>query len=320
MDFDDQLYMPVITGARFWQNDFMFVDEAQDLNHIQRVMVRRALKPRGRLIAVGDPNQAIYGFRAAAHDSMSIIAREFGCVELPLTISYRCPKAVVAEARQWVSHITAADSAQDGSVSSWGKYDASQFLPTDSIVCRNTRPLIEMAFNLLRDGVACKVKGRDIGAGLVAMIKRFKTNDLNEFQDKLARYVMNKTAKWLADGKDELAQRLQDQADTITIFMDELDADTATVADLIAKIESLFTDNGPQILVLSTIHKAKGAEFDRVFVLDPDLMPSKYARTPEAKQQERNLQYVAVTRSKRDLIYIGSKEFKPGKPSKRCRG
>lgn len=312
IDFDDQLYMPVIVGTRFWQNDVIFVDEAQDLNKIQRTMLRRALKTNGRLIAVGDPNQAIYGFRGADHTSIDMIKQEFGAKELPLTISYRCPKAVVQEARQWVSHIQPSPTAATGSVSHLQKYDAKVFTPTDIIVCRNTKPLIAMAFELLRDGVPCKVRGRDIGAGLVSLIKKFKTPSLGAFLEAFDRHVAKKTADYIAKGKDDLAGRLQDQYDTIAIFADSLDPD-AMVVDLIARIESMFTDNGPSILALSTIHKAKGLEFPRVYILDPDLMPSKYARTPGAKQQERNLQYVAVTRAQADVIYINTKGYKSGK-------
>lgn len=315
IDFDDQLYMPVIAQASFWQNDFIFVDEAQDLNVIQRIMLKRALKSNGRLVAVGDPRQAIYAFRGADSSSIDQIKKYFNARELPLTISYRCPKAVVAEAQQWVSHIQSHETAKEGSVNHLDKYDASTFNPTDVIVCRNTFPLIEQAFALLRDGVPCKVRGRDIGAGLVALVKKFKTNDLDKFQTKLDEYVNGKVSKWIQDGKEELAVRLQDQFDTLQVFMESLEPG-ATVNDLTAKIESMFSDNGPAILTLSTIHKAKGLEFQRVFVLDAWLMPSKYARTPEAKMQEANLQYVAVTRAQLDLFYITSKTFKPGKNQK----
>lgn len=312
IDFDDQLYMPVIAGTRFWQNDLVFVDEAQDLNRIQRVMIRRALKGNGRLIAVGDPNQAIYGFRGADTSSIDNIKQEFDARELPLTISYRCPRAVVAEAHNWVSHIQSHESAAEGSVRTMDKFTADYFRSTDIVVCRNTRPLIELAFNILREGVPCKVRGRDIGAGLVALVKKFKTNDMETFQAKFDAYVTKKVNAWMVEQKEDLAGRLQDQYDTIQVFCESLDAD-ATVDDLVRKIESMFSDNGPQILTLSTIHKAKGLEFPRVFVLDAHLMPSKYAKTKEQKQQESNLQYVAVTRAQADLLYINSDRFRPGK-------
>lgn len=126
IDFDDMLYLAVIRNARFDKQDWVFVDEAQDTNDIQLEILERLMKPpqirrvglehtwpeeqtvqiigrsSSRLIAVGDPHQAIYGFRGANADSMDRIAARFQCETLPLSVSYRCPKAVVAEAQKYL--------------------------------------------------------------------------------------------------------------------------------------------------------------------------------------------------------------------------
>lgn len=62
IDFNDMLYLPIIYNAPFFQNDFLFIDEAQDTSDIRREMAKRAVKETGRIIAVGDSHQAIYGF------------------------------------------------------------------------------------------------------------------------------------------------------------------------------------------------------------------------------------------------------------------
>ena len=67
------------------------------------------------------------------------------------------------------------------------------------------------------------------------------------------------------------------------------------------------------MVTLSTIHKAKGMEWSRVYFLDSWRLPSKFARiaaedgNPEALRQENNLSYVAITRAKHELIYIDMK-------------
>lgn len=81
VDFDDMLYIAVRDGLTLPKFDFVFVDEAQDTNAIQRAIIRKIMKPAGRLIAVGDPAQAIYGFRGADSNSLQLIADEFCCVE-----------------------------------------------------------------------------------------------------------------------------------------------------------------------------------------------------------------------------------------------
>ena len=44
----------------------------------------------------------------------------------------------------------------------------------DAILCRNTKPLVKIAFNLIKRGIPCHVEGRDIGAGLIKLVDRFE--------------------------------------------------------------------------------------------------------------------------------------------------
>ena len=103
IDFDDMLYMPVMYNIAFDHYNYVFVDEAQDTNDIQLEILSRLCAPRCRFVAVGDPHQAIYGFRGANADSMSRISQRFGCKTYPLSVSYRCPKAVVREAQRYLT-------------------------------------------------------------------------------------------------------------------------------------------------------------------------------------------------------------------------
>ena len=59
---------------------------------------------------------------------------------------------------------------------------------------------------------------------------------------------------------------------------------------------------------LATVHKAKGLEAPRVFILEPNLMPSPWAKKAWQIEQEGNLQYVAVTRALETLIYLPLEE------------
>lgn len=118
IDFDDMLHLAVKFNAFFEPREWIFVDEAQDLNGIQHEIVFRLCNFKTdsevvvntqyqkisstRVCAVGDPCQAIYGFRGAHSDSMSILAKRFSMRTYPLTVSYRCPKAVVREAQRFL--------------------------------------------------------------------------------------------------------------------------------------------------------------------------------------------------------------------------
>lgn len=100
VDFDDMVYIPLYLNIPFDKCDVIFVDEAQDLNPVQHEVIKRLMKPSSRLIAVGDHNQAIYAFRGADADSLSALEKEFNMKTLPLSVSYRCSRAVVAHAQQ----------------------------------------------------------------------------------------------------------------------------------------------------------------------------------------------------------------------------
>lgn len=100
IDFDDMIYLALLRNVSFDKCNFVMLDEAQDTNGVQRALVHRMLASDGRLIAVGDPFQSIYGFRGADIDAMDVLQREFSCVTLPLSVSYRCSQAVVKEAQR----------------------------------------------------------------------------------------------------------------------------------------------------------------------------------------------------------------------------
>src|ERR1700761_4986003 len=99
IDYDSQLWLPVIHRATFSQYDWLLVDECQDLNRVQVEITTHLMKPDGRAIFVGDSFQSIFGFRGALCGSMQFIKGYFDAYEMPLSICYRCPKSVAN--RQW---------------------------------------------------------------------------------------------------------------------------------------------------------------------------------------------------------------------------
>lgn len=308
VDYDDMIYLPLLWNLRMWQNDWVLVDEAQDTNPARRALARRMLKPGGRAVFVGDPAQAIYGFTGADADAIAQIKRDFNCASLPLTVTYRCPKSVVAMAQQWVSHIQAADSAPNGITRSVNAETfATVEVPTlqahDAILCRNTRPLVALAFSLIRRGIACHVEGRDIGAGLLNLLGRWKVTSINGLRKNLEAYREREMARAMAKGNEYGAEAINDRVETLFILMEGCD----TVECVRSKVSRLFADT-PEgrpapTLTLSTIHKAKGREWDRVYLLGFNhYCPSPYARQDWQQEQERNLMYVAVTRAKHELV------------------
>jgi superfamily I DNA/RNA helicase len=308
LDYDDQLYLPVLWRLRLWQNDWVFIDEAQDTNPIRRALAKMALRPGGRLVAVGDPAQAIYGFTGASHDALDLIKSEFNAVEMPLTVSYRCPQVAEDLVRELVPHFSVHPSAPKGEAVDLELKDAMARLTNkDAILCRNTAPLVELAFALIASGRGCAILGKDIGTGLIALIRKQKANGINALLTKLDRYLERETTRFLAAGEEGKAEALNDRVSCIKTVIQHLPETGRTIPGLISRLESMFSDRDG-VLLLCTVHKAKGREWPNVAVLRPDLMPSKWARQAWQYGQEKNLMYVARTRFQNTFITINGGE------------
>ena len=303
IDFDDMLYLPVLHGMSLPKFDVVFVDEAQDTNAIQRALLRKLLKPNSRVVAVGDPAQAIYGFRGADSDSLNRIATEFNCEVFPLSVSYRCATSIVEYARQWVQHIQPSETAPAGLVTHLDKWDATIFTPKDLVVCRTTKPLVALAFSMLRDRIPVTILGREIGEGLVKLIKSFKTNDLSSLENKLHDWSDREMEKAIAAQQESKADAIDDKTHCILNMIAQVQNEEGDVNSLIAIIEELFQAR-EHVTTLCTIHKAKGLEADKVYWLNSSECPSKWAKSSWAKKQEANLCYVATTRAKTELVLI----------------
>jgi DNA helicase II / ATP-dependent DNA helicase PcrA len=311
IDFDDMLYLPLLWKLRLWQNDVVFVDEAQDTNPVRRAIARLALKRDGRLFAVGDPRQSIYGFTGASTDAMELITREFKTRELPLTVSYRCARSVVERARGWVDYIEPAETAPEGEVRDGVPLaEALGILrDEDAILCRQTAPLVDLAYQLIAKGRGCKILGKDVAEGLLSLIAAQKARGIERLIKKIEAWRDREVARWTAKGEDGKADAVADRAQCILTVIAALPETERTISALERSIRRTFRldENGDapakDLLTLATIHKSKGLEWDTVAILRPDLMPGR-ARVDWQEQQEINLMYVAATRAKLTLLYL----------------
>lgn len=202
--------------------------------------------------------------------------------------------------------------APEGSVLSLASYRASDFRPGQAVLCRLVAPLVSHAYGLLMRDVPCLILGRDIGKALCDIVKKQRAVGLDHLIERLGQWAERETALALQDRNDSLAERISDQHSCLLLFIDSLDEDSRTVNDLLAKIELMFTDDSTKAqgrVTLASVHKAKGLEFNTVYLLDKHLIPSKFARQPWQLVQERNLLYVAITRAMSTLVYINSNSW-----------
>lgn len=316
IDFDDQLYMPLYEGLYIQQYDWVLVDEAQDTNPIRLAFAKAMLAVGGRFLAVGDPKQAIYGFTGADSQSLETIREEFGTVQLDLTVSFRCPKAVVREAQQFASHIQSAENAIEGEVINSTIEDmmltvsnaTNKELEASAILCRKNAPIVGLAFSLLRSRIPCHVEGRDIGASIKTLPAKWPTiKKLIQILPLVEAYRQREVQKFMAKGQEMRADAMHDRCDTFKALADGLLRDNldATVDELFRQVDQMFRNDDKTGLTLASVHRSKGREWETVYILGRfQFMPSPFARQEWQLDQEENLQYVAITRSKRTLIDV----------------
>jgi superfamily I DNA/RNA helicase len=298
MDFTDMLYYAAnyIDMKDFKQYNVVMLDECQDISPLQFEVVKRCKTPRGRLIAVGDEKQSIYSFMGSNLDSLHAIKNSPNTIELPLSMTYRCAVNIVDEARKvFPDGIEAAPGAVLGSVDCGSFRDAKD---GDFILCRNNAPLMETFIELLKLGKRCAIMGKDYGDELVYLIDSIKDiwgleAKLEELSESLAKKGVKMPTKVPAYA--QLEEKVH-----VLLTLYEYFGDLEVVRN---RIYDIFTDTQSKGVTLSTIHKSKGLEADNVYFLQPDLLPSKYAVTELALYAEKCLKFVAITRSRKNLIY-----------------
>lgn len=310
IDFDDMIFAPLYHGCSIDKFDWVLVDEAQDTNATRRELALRMLKDGGRLVAVGDRHQAIYGFTGADSKALDLIGDATSAARMPLTTTFRCPKSVVTYAQQWVNHIQAADTAPEGVVRNLDTLDQlyTEAQIGDAILCRFNAPLVEHVYKFIAKGTPAMIEGREIGKGLVTLARRWKVKSLHAMLERLESYAEREIKKF--EAKEQLAKvsAVEDKVNCLKVIIDRVlqkDPTTNRPVDLVvAEIESIFADvqDTSKVVLLSSIHKSKGREWSKVIWMQTG--PNKRARLPWMLEQEANLCYVAATRSMNELVLV----------------
>lgn len=298
-DYNDQIYMPYIHNMNLQKFRVVVVDEAQDLNPLQIKFLERIGE---RIIAVGDRYQAIYGFRGADPWAMDLIKETYGATRLDLSVCYRCAKNIVREAQKTVPHIEFAPWAEEGIVDQIPR-SKMQANEEDFILCRTTAPLVQSCLRYLRDGIKAVVLGRDIADDLAIFIQNVSSRFslIENFKHDLDAFHQAKTTRLTELNRTYELQAHNDRVEAVNALLE--DVRLKTVDDLLKKIDSIFSDERGGI-THSTIHKSKGLEADRVFVLHPELSPHPAAKLEWQILQENNLKYVRDTRARKELYFV----------------
>eukprot|EP00029_Vermamoeba_vermiformis_P013286 TRINITY_DN819_c0_g1_i2.p1 TRINITY_DN819_c0_g1~~TRINITY_DN819_c0_g1_i2.p1 ORF type:complete len:485 (-),score=-8.04 TRINITY_DN819_c0_g1_i2:162-1616(-) len=319
IDFDDMIWLPNALDLRPNRNfDWIFVDEAQDLNQAQISLILRLLKdkPSSRLIAVGDRMQAIYRFRGATHGSMKKLEEQLltPVTILPLYETVRLPQSHLRLAQQYIPQM----KSLKGNEGSWKITNVDCLLhdvaPRDLILCRRNAPMVSLCFDLLEKKKKAHILGEtNLKEDLLTVLQKF---GLHKSCSEFLVYL----DKWCQEESKRIKQR---KLWSRQAFVDEyyeclrvLANKRALVREVYDCIQMIFDDEpntsrANDYIVCSSVHRAKGMESERVWILETEWfyftsdMNADLYEDKAVLEEEHNLLYVAITRSTDKLFFLG---------------
>jgi DNA helicase-2/ATP-dependent DNA helicase PcrA len=304
------------------------VDEYQDVNLLQQTLLDLWLGPRDDLCVVGDDYQSIYGFTGASAHWLLALPRRFPHAHVVrLEQNYRSTPQVLELANRLVPKLGGSEkhlrpTLPDG--------PAPEVVPNGGVVDRIKElhregvPLEEQAVLLRTNARAADFEeefheagipfqgasllDRDAARRLVKVLRGSDTTDV-----AAAVRAEAEAQGLLADPPDKLGEREQTrQADLARLVRLAEQFGEGTVAEFVDSLRERFGASAGSGVHLLTLHKAKGLEWEAVYLprLEEGELPSRRARGMEINE-ERRLLYVGLTRAKRHLLVTWS-----GKPSR----
>lgn len=321
IDFTDQIYLPFIMNLTAQKKyGFVFVDECQDLSKAQVKVVEKYLREDGRLLAVGDPYQAIYGFAGADCNSFNRVTDAFNCVVLGLTDCFRCPQDVIRLAQSLRSDIKGFKDNPGKIYKIPNREVLINIKEGDLVICRTRLPLRALALKLINKDFKVKIHPDELQEFMGDYKKNFTPQELrkvlnDDIIEQFFEHAKERNKKRITrenQNADAIIRKIliKKEVDTMDTTLDFLkkkyyDWHLNTLENILKRLKLMLSNPSDEAIRISTIHRAKGLENNRVFILEYDKLPPPRELEWE-NIQERNLHYVAVTRPKEELYLCDS--------------
>ncbi|MCQ2343963.1 MAG: RecQ family ATP-dependent DNA helicase [Paludibacteraceae bacterium] len=314
----------------------LVIDEAQDMSEGEYNLVRALMgaNEEMRVIAVGDDDQNIFEFRGSNSYYMSRLTKEEGSRFIEMTENYRSSRNVVAFANGFVGKIKnrlkntpiVSMSKNDGWVSVTHHHSDSLFTPLIEEMMRNRSEGSACVLTQTNEEAAIVVallRKRGINGKLIQSMDGFRFMNLAEMRYFMRQLSLRVKTPFINDEAwneaKEATLRCYEGSECLGYverclqLFDETHVSKyqSDFAEYVfeSSIED-FTDYGSSDVVVSTIHKAKGREFDDVYMLVDD-------RFKNGDLQNRRY-YVGMTRAKNRLfIHTSGSSFDGIKADKR---
>jgi ATP-dependent DNA helicase UvrD/PcrA len=307
------------------------VDEYQDVNLLQETLLRTWLGERDQLCVVGDDYQSIYGFTGATPRYLLEMPQRFvGTKVIRLEDNYRSTPQVLQIANRLTPRLGGAEkllraTRPDGPQSKLRAFSTpageinfliarirdlhAQGLPYEEMAILYRLNFRSEDYEEALAAAAIPYQVRD-GAFLTRQTARQMLTSLRKKASTSVVQEVEKLARgagYVEDPSESLGERETTRQNDLARFIglaEEFDDGARTCAQFVADIEGRFGTDGGRGVNLLTYHRAKGLEFEAVFlpqVQDGEL-PFRRSKSDEAIAEERRLFYVGITRAKTHLV------------------
>lgn len=329
--FIDQVWMPFFMDLQPRESlkaRAVVVDEYQDLSPAQLGIINRYMHPDTPLVMVGDRRQAIFGFNGAGGRAFDLMAHHFPGERIALNDSYRCPESHLAIARHYHPYVRrAAAAGHDPLGSGVWHIDTNEMLdllePGDVVLGRSNAALVAAGLRYaLKSGFDSKT-GKPNGCRIV--VKGLRGALLRTISDVSSVWRKKKGAKRI-NFRTEFRKALQLYGDNLPKGANPDDLallnvlyehahdrpEGATSEKFASHCAKVLTVEDPlvnrsKVIEFRSVHSMKGDENDRIFVVGLGMGPDSPAwphMSPLQQQEELNINYVALTRGKRELYLV----------------
>jgi DNA helicase-2/ATP-dependent DNA helicase PcrA len=315
------------------------VDEYQDVNLLQQSLLELWLGPRDDLCAVGDDYQSIYGFTGASPEWLLGLGSRFtGATVVRLEENYRSSPQVLELANRLVPKLGGAEKTLRATKPQGPEPDLRGFDSPEAegaFVLERVRTLHGEGVPYEEMAVLIRLNARSVdfeelfadaeipfqGAALLSrdgarqLLKGLRGAGFGSLADEVRRVARQQgLVEPIPDGVGE--RELVRQADLARLckLAEEFDDGTKTVEHWVEWLKARFAHGAQGGVHLLTLHRAKGLEFDAVFLprVEEKELPCKPAlRVPARLAEERRLLYVGITRARKHLALTWA-----GKPSR----
>jgi DNA helicase-2/ATP-dependent DNA helicase PcrA len=315
------------------------VDEYQDVNLLQQTLLETWLGGRDELCVVGDDYQSIYGFTGATPSWLIDFEKRYANAKIvTLTKNYRSTPQVLHVANRLTTGLGGKSKILESTKPEGGDCNLSEYADDEAEV----RAIVAEIDALARRGVPFEeiailyrinARSEDYEEALAVARIPYQVKDgsfLRRPGPRAALKAMQRATQtveeicralgWDPDAEPEGTEEITRQADLgrLVALAEEFEGDnSAFIADLKKRFED---DADARGVVLSTYHRAKGLEWDAVFLprLEERELPFALSKSDEALAEERRLLYVGITRARTylRLSWAREREGKNTKPSR----